>query len=94
METPRSRIKGMLRQIFLRSRERANALKDKGYCCERCGIKQSVKKNNVVKLNVHHKKGIDIWDEVIEIIRKNILCEVKDLEVLCIKCHKEEHKKK
>ena len=89
MKTPRARIKGMLRQIFLRSGERAAAMKKTGYCCEKCGIKQSKKKGQEVKLNVHHKQGISVWNEIIDLIYKHLLeCE---LEVLCVECHHKEH---
>ena len=91
MKTPRSRIKGMLRQIFLRSRERAEALKRTGYCCARCGIKQTTKKGHEVKLDVHHKKGIGVWDEIIDKIYEEILCDPEDLEPLCKECHLKEH---
>ncbi len=90
-KTPRARIYGMLRQIFLRSAERSEAMKKTKYCCERCGVKQSQAKGKEIKLNVHHKNGIDIWDELIEMIRDKILCEPEDLEVLCKECHNAEH---
>ena len=87
MKTPRSRIKGMLRQIFLRSVERSNALKRDHYTCCDCGIKQSVKKDNVVKVQVHHKEGINCWDNIIEIIYDQLLCDIDKLETLCVDCH-------
>jgi predicted HNH restriction endonuclease len=89
--TPRNRIKGMLRQIFLRSKERQQALQKTGYCCERCGVKQSAAKGKVVKLNVHHIHGIKVWDKIIEMIYDELLCPPNELEVLCVDCHKEEH---
>ena len=88
MKTPRSRIKGMLRQIFLRSNERAEALKRDEYTCQDCGAKQSVKKGFECKVQVHHKKGIHVWDEIIELIYYELLCDPKYLEVLCTPCHK------
>ena len=89
-KTPRSRVKGMLRQIFLRSSERAAALKRDGYCCVDCGIKQSKKKDHVVKVCVHHKNTIDAhWQEIIDLIFKYVLCDVDELEVLCVDCHKD-----
>ncbi len=92
MMTQRSRIKGMLRQIFLRSRERAEALKRDKYTCQHCGVKQSKKKGFEQKVQVHHKKGINVWDEVMDLIRDKILCQehTEDLETLCPECHKEE----
>ena len=91
MQTPRSRVKGMLRQIFLKSWERSETLKRDNYTCVACGKKQSVRKGNEVKVQVHHKKGIDCWDEVINAIYNQILCSIEDLETLCIECHKNKH---
>lgn len=87
MPTPRSRIKGMLRQIFLRSKERAAALKRDGYACQECGVKQSKKKGFEQKVQVHHKRGIDVWDAIIEMIYEELLCHPDFLETLCPDCH-------
>ena len=84
--TPRTRVKGMLRQIFLKSCERAAALKRDGYTCQGCGSKQSVKKGCECKVQVHHKLGIE-WDNIIDLIYQQILCDVAQLETLCISCH-------
>ena len=89
MITPRSRIKGMLRQIFLKSVERQTALKRDGYTCVKCGKKQSKKRSAVVKVQVHHKKGISVWDEIIDLIYDELLCNPEDLETLCVDCHDE-----
>jgi len=86
-KTPRTRIKGMLRQIFLKSVERATTLKRDNYTCCDCGKKQSVKKGYEVKVQVHHKKGIVVWDEIIDLIYNHLLCDVDDLETLCVDCH-------
>ena len=87
--TPRSRTKGMLRQLFLRSSERTAVLKRDNYTCVKCGKKQSQKKDHVVKVVVHHKKGI-VWDQIMELIYKELLCSVDMLEVLCVDCHSSE----
>lgn len=91
--TPRSRIKGMLKQIFLRSKERAAAIKRDDYTCQHCFKKQSQKKGQKLKVQVHHKNGIDVWQEIIDLIYKQILCEPEHLETLCVDCHKEETQK-
>ena len=81
----------MLRQIFLRSVERQEALKRDHYSCVQCGAKQSKKKGCEVKVQVHHKKGISIWDEIIDMIYKHLLCSADELETLCTECHNKEH---
>ena len=85
--TSRSRIKGMLRQIWLKSSERNTALKRDKYCCCKCGVKQSQKKGKEVKIVVHHKEEINVWDEIIDLISKNLLCDPDKLETLCEDCH-------
>lgn len=89
--TPNSKIKNALRQLFLRSRERAARLKADGYCCQVCGIKQSRRKGHEVYVEVHHKDGVLNWNEVYRVIRKYLLCNPENLETLCEKCHKERH---
>ncbi len=85
--TPNSAIRSAIRQnIWLRSRERATALKRSGYCCEDCGIKQSKAKGKEVKIEVHHVDGID-WDGLIDEIRKRLLPPPGRLQPLCKKCH-------
>ena len=88
--TPRSRIKGMLRQLWLRSAERSEALKRDKYTCCKCGVKQSQKKGFEVKVEVHHKNGILNWDKIIDLILEELLCNPDNLEVLCVDCHKKE----
>jgi len=89
--TPRSRIRSALRQVFLRSRERAHVLKESKYTCQECGVKQTKTKEKTIKVNVHHKSGIDNWDKIIDMIYDQLLNE-EDLEVLCKECHLDHHK--
>ena len=84
--TPASKIRQALRLVWLRSRERAAALKRTGYCCSRCGVKQSVAKGREVKLEVHHTDGID-WDGLLADIRKRLLPDPSRLEPMCKACH-------
>lgn len=86
--TPRSKIRACLRQLWLRSRERAKSLKNTGYCCKKCGIKQTKRKGEEVSLEVHHDPPID-WNGIIDLIAERIL-EVNQYP-LCKKCHKEAH---
>ena len=92
--TPSSRIRSALRQLWLRSRERAAALKRDKYSCVKCGVKQSKAKGKEVKVEVHHKNPIeDSWNFIIEDIAEYILGDVDNLEVLCKECHLKTHKK-
>lgn len=88
--TPNSKIKNALRKLFLRSRERAAALKRDNYTCQKCGMKQSKAKGKEVKVEVHHLEGILNWDEIYRLIREFLLCDPKYLETLCKNCHKNE----
>jgi 5-methylcytosine-specific restriction endonuclease McrA len=88
--TPRSRVKNALRKLWLQSRERATALKREAYTCERCGIKQSTAKGREVKVQVHHRVGID-WEGLVDTIIERVLQTPDDLEVLCKTCHDKEH---
>ena len=90
--TPRSRARAAIRQLWLRSRERASALKRSQHHCEVCGIKGSAAKGKEVKLEVHHNNGIDNWEFVINAIYKHILCDPKHLTVVCKECHDNIHK--
>lgn len=90
--TPRSRIRSALRALWLRSRERAAALKREGYTCQRCGTKQSRAKGREAKVEVHHIDGID-WDGMIDLVIARILQTPDRLEVVCEDCHKAEHDK-
>jgi len=90
--TPKTIIVRQLRLLWMRSRERSEALKRTGYCCESCGKKRSEAKGKEQKIEVHHKEGIGNWDAVIELIRKEILCEPELLEVLCPDCHEKQER--
>jgi hypothetical protein len=90
LTTPRYKVKAALHQLFLRSRERVAAMKREGYCCEICGIKQSVAKGREVKIQVHHINGID-WEYMIDMVYDKLLCGPEAMRVLCKECHKKEH---
>lgn len=91
--TPRSKVRAAIRQLWLRSRERAATLKRERYTCQRCGVKQSKAKGKEQKVEVHHKEGIGNWEIVIDAIIKEILCDPEFLEVICPDCHNKEHER-
>ena len=84
-------IKSALHRLWLRSRERALRLKLDGYCCQKCGIKQSKRKGFEVSVQVHHVEGVK-WAEIIEYIRKELLVKPDRLVTLCKQCHTDEHR--
>ena len=84
--TPRSRVKNALRQLWLRSRERADALKRDKYTCQSCLRKASVAKGKEFKVQVHHLDGID-WEDMVNLVYAHILVSPSKLTVLCKKCH-------
>ena len=88
--TPRSRVTQALRQLWLRSRERAAAIKRENGCCECCGVKQSVAQGRAVKLEVHHNNGIE-WQPLIDYVFRHLLVDPKDLTVMCKPCHDKTH---
>ena len=88
--TPTSRIRASVRQLWLRSRERAAALKAADYTCQECGLRQSKARGREVKINVHHIDGIKGWEKVFAVIRAEILCPPDRLRVLCEACHLKE----
>ena len=83
-------IKAALHRMWLRSKERALRLKQDGYCCQRCGVKQSKRKGFEVSVNVHHLDGIR-WKEMIEYIRMELLVGPDQTVTLCKQCHLDEH---
>lgn len=94
LSTPRSKVRACLRQLWLRSRERAFALKRDNYTCVHCKKKQSKAKGKEFAVMVHHKKGIGNWNKVIDAIYEEILCNPDKLETICKKDHDEIHEKK
>ena len=93
LRTPRSRVRQALRQLWLRSRERASALKRDGYTCQECKRKQSKAKGQEFSVEVHHKDRIVAWDKIIDLICEEILCEPEKLQTLCPDCHDKEEQK-
>lgn len=90
--TPNSRIRQALRILWMRSRERAEALKNTERCCSVCGVKASVAKGREVKLVVHHLDGVD-WDGLFDDIRRRLLHKPERLAPLCKPCHDKMHDK-
>ena len=88
--TPRSKVRAALRALWLRSRERNAAIKREGGCCEGCHRKQSKAKGREFKVEVHHLNGVE-WEVMIDYVYRHLLCDPKDLQVMCPECHSEEH---
>lgn len=89
--TPKSRVRAALRTVWLRSRERAAALKRENNTCEICHRKGSNAKGKEVKIHVHHLNGIE-WEKILEYVYRHILVDPKHLEVVCKECHDEHHR--
>jgi hypothetical protein len=87
--TPRSRVKNAIRQVWLRSRERQAVVKAQKNTCQICGVKGSTAKDREVKIQVHHLDGID-WDGVVDLIFDRVLRGRQ--ECRCVACHDKEHK--
>ena len=85
--TPRSRIKAAIRALWLRSRERAAAIKRDKYSCQHCGAKQSTAKGREQRIEVHHLNGIE-WLKIVDYIYRHVLVDPKELETLCPECHR------
>ena len=90
-QTLRSTIRSYFRQMFLRSRERAAALKRDNYTCQVCNKKQSTAKGKEVKVQVHHRDGVKI-DELTDLVYTWLLHHPDRLITLCKECHDKEHK--
>lgn len=92
--TPNSKIIQALRMLWLRSRERASAIKRDKNTCQICGKKGSAAKGREVKTEVHHLAPGDInWDRITTVIRHELLCEPSELITLCKEHHAEVHEK-
>ena len=88
--TPRSRVRSALRQVWLRSRERAAALKREGNRCEECGRKASAAKGQAFKVECHHRDGVE-WEKIMDYIYRHLLVDPARLECLCPECHAARH---
>ena len=87
----KTRVRSALRQLWLRSPQRAEAIKRDNYTCQCCGAKQSTAKGREVKVVVHHDNEID-WDGVCDLVIERVLQGPSRLTTLCVGCHKAIHK--
>jgi len=92
-QTVDSEIRNVLRRLWLKSRERAAALKRDKYTCQSCGRKQSKAKGKEFKVQVHHKDCSINWGKIIKYLRKELICNPDKLVTLCPECHKKLHGK-
>jgi 5-methylcytosine-specific restriction endonuclease McrA len=90
--TPRSRVRSALRACWLRSRERAAALKRDKNTCQNCGRKGSKAKGREVTIEVHHldEGGIQ-WDKILDYVYRHLLVDPSRLACVCKECHATEH---
>jgi 5-methylcytosine-specific restriction endonuclease McrA len=87
----RSRLRSALRMVWMRSPERAAALKRDNYTCQICGAKQSKARGREVKVHVHHVKGIFDWQLLLDtIMLSGLFCDRGHLVTHCVDCHKKE----
>ena len=82
--TPRKFVYAAIRKIWLYSRERQYTIKAENSTCEECGEKGNV--------HVHHRDGTSL-KKIVDMIYDVLLVNPDKLEVLCIDCHKDKHKK-
>jgi|WetSurMetagenome_2_1015567.scaffolds.fasta_scaffold688537_1 5-methylcytosine-specific restriction endonuclease McrA len=91
--TPRGQVKQILGRLWLRSRERAAALKRDHYTCQECGRKQSVAKGREVAVQVHHLHpggtGMEM-ERLVGYVYEHMLCSPDHLTTLCKECHEKE----
>ena len=84
--TPRSKVRAALTMLFLRSRERAAAIKRDKNTCQVCQQKGSKAKGREVYTECHHINGAH-KDRIIDIIYEHLLCHPDYLMTVCRECH-------
>jgi 5-methylcytosine-specific restriction endonuclease McrA len=89
--TPRSQVRSALRRLFLRSRERAFAMRRDLRTCQDCGVKASVAKGREVAVCVHHLGDDAGLEAVIDMVYERLLCRPGELTTLCRACHDQRH---
>jgi len=87
--TPNSHITSALRTVWMRSRERREALRNTGNTCSNCRVKQSKAKLSECRvMEVHHLHGHVNWGRILKVIREELLQDPVELAPLCPDCHK------
>ena len=84
--TPRSQVRSALRQLWLRSRERAAAVKRDKYTCQDCSRKQSKAKGKEFSVEVDHIAGVE-WEHLIDEVFRVLLVPPEGLATVCRPCH-------
>lgn len=87
--TPDRIIISLLRQLFLRSRERSIAVRNAHHRCEKCGVS-----DKDFRFQCHHKIKEINWDKIISVIREELLCSPEEMMYICTNCHNLIHGKK
>ena len=89
--TPTSHIRHALRLLWMRSRERVEALRNTDYHCSVCWKKQSKANGKECKLDVHHVAHKPDWSRLIAVVREELLQTPEALAPLCGECHAKIH---
>lgn len=79
-------IVSLLRQLFLKSRERSLVMKRAQHKCEICGVS-----DKDTKFQCHHKSKEINWEKIIGVIREELLCPSDELTYICNECHMKIH---
>jgi len=91
-ETVDSKIRNVLRRLWMWSKERTYVLKANDRRCAECGRKNSKAKGKECKVEVHHINGIN-WKKIFQVLREELFVSPDKLIPLCVECHDKKHAK-
>lgn len=66
-------------------------MKIAGYRCQRCDKKQSRAKGREVYVECHHLDGVKVWEQILDLIYRELLVAPDRLMPICRGCHDEIH---
>ena len=82
---PKAMARAALRSAWLKSPQRAEALKRDKYTCQSCFRKKSVAKGKEFKVQVHHLDTLQ-WHLIDDFVEQ-LFCSSDRLTTLCKVCH-------